>query len=127
MVQLTEHHGLLLWKNNMDNITITEKAKERLVSLMQDDKTNLELSVLGGGCSGMSYSLKYTDRKPTNNDKIYYFGEYPSILKMIVPFASYVYLIGTEVDFSDDLLNGGFRFNNPQSNRECGCGISFSV
>ena len=46
---------------------------------------------------------------------------------MIVPFASYVYLIGTEVDFSDDLLNGGFRFNNPQSNRECGCGISFSV
>ena len=127
MVQLTEHHGLLLWKNNMDNITITEKAKERLVSLMQDDKTNLELSVLGGGCSGMSYSLKYTDREPTNNDKIYYFGEYPSILKMIVPFASYVYLIGTEVDFSDDLLNGGFRFNNPQSNRECGCGISFSV
>ena len=111
----------------MDNITITEKAKERLVSLMQDDKTNLELSVLGGGCSGMSYSLKYTDRKPTNNDKIYYFGEYPSILKMIVPFTSYVYLIGTEVDFSDDLLNGGFRFNNPQSNRECGCGISFSV
>ena len=111
----------------MDNITITEKAKERLVSLMQEDKPNLELSVLGGGCSGMSYSLKYTDREPTNNDKIYYFGEYPSILKMIVPFASYVYLIGTEVDFSDDLLNGGFRFSNPQSNRECGCGISFSV
>ena len=99
MVQLTEHHGLLLWKNNMDNITITEKAKERLVSLMQDDKTNLELSVLGGGCSGMSYSLKYTDREPTNNDKIYYFGEYPSILKMIVPFASYVYLIGTGILF----------------------------
>ena len=107
----------------MNNITITEKAKERLASLMQEDKPNLELSVLGGGCSGMSYSLKYTDRKPTNDDKIYYFDK----LKMIVPFASYVYLIGTEVDFSNDLLNGGFKFNNPQSNRECGCGISFSV
>jgi len=107
----------------INDITITEKAKERLASLIQEDKPNLEFSVDGGGCSGMSYSLKYTDREPTNNDQVYHFDK----LKMIVPFASYVYLIGTEVDFSDDLLNGGFKFSNPQSNRECGCGISFSV
>ena len=42
-------------------------------------------------------------------------------------FASYVYLEGTEIDFSDDLLNGGFKFGNPQANRTCGCGTSFSV
>ena len=107
----------------MDNITITEKAKERLVSLMQDDKTNLELSVLGGGCSGMSYSFMFTDREPTSTDKIYNLGQF----KLYVPFTSFMYLMGTTVDFSDDLLNGGFKFINPQTERECGCGISFSI
>ena len=107
----------------MDNITITEKAKERLVSLLTDDKPNLELSVLGGGCSGMSYSFMYTDREPTSTDKIYNLGQF----KLYVPFSSFMYLMGTTVDFSDDLLNGGFKFINPQTERECGCGISFSI
>ena len=48
-------------------------------------------------------------------------------MKLIIPFASYVYLTDTEIDFSDDLLNGGFKFGNPQANRTCGCGTSFSV
>mgnify|MGYP001245265242 CR=1 FL=1 len=48
-------------------------------------------------------------------------------LNLIVPFSSFVYLIGTEIDFSSDLLNGGFKFTNPQANRSCGCGTSFSV
>jgi iron-sulfur cluster assembly protein len=107
----------------MDNITITEKAKERLVTLMQEDKPNLELSVLGGGCSGMSYSFMFTDRAPASTDKIYDLGQF----KLYVPFTSFMYLMGTTVDFSDDLLNGGFKFNNPQTERECGCGISFSI
>ena len=108
----------------MEKITITQKAKDRLIGLLSEDKPNVELSVSGGGCSGMSYSLKYTDREPTlRNDQVYDFNEF----KLIVPFASYVYLEGTKIDFSDDLLNGGFKFINPQSNRECGCGISFSV
>ena len=50
-----------------------------------------------------------------------------SYLELIVPFSSFVYLIGTKIDFSDDLLNGGFKFSNPQANRTCGCGTSFSV
>ena len=107
----------------MDNITITEKAKERLVSLLTDDKPNLELYVLGVGCSGMSYSFMYTDREPTSTDKIYNLGQF----KLYVPFTSFMYLMGTTVDFSDDLLNGGFKFINPQTERECGCGISFSI
>ena len=48
-------------------------------------------------------------------------------MKLLVPFDSYVYLMNTEIDFSDDLLNGGFKFGNPQANRTCGCGTSFSV
>ena len=107
----------------MEKITITQKAKDRLIGLLSEDKPNVELSVSGGGCSGMSYSLKYTDREPIHNDQVYDYNEF----KLIVPFASYVYLEGTKIDFSDDLLNGGFKFINPQSNRECGCGISFSV
>ena len=48
-------------------------------------------------------------------------------LELIIPFSSFVYLVGTQVDYSDDLLNGGFKFTNPQANRTCGCGTSFSV
>ena len=107
----------------MDNITITSKAKERLSTLLTEDKPNLELSVLGGGCSGMSYSFMFTDREPTSTDKIYNLGQF----KLYVPFTSFMYLMGTTVDFSDDLLNGGFKFINPQTERECGCGISFSI
>ena len=48
-------------------------------------------------------------------------------VKVVVPFSSYVYMMGLEIDYKDDLLNGGFQFNNPQANRSCGCGTSFSV
>ena len=107
----------------MEDIIITEKAKDRLISLLSEDKPNVELSVMGGGCSGLSYSFKYTDKEIVGSDKVYDYEQF----KLIVPFSSYVYLIGTEIDFSDDLLNGGFKFSNPQSNRECGCGVSFSM
>jgi len=103
-------------------ISITNKAVDRLKSLAKDS-TNVELSVVGGGCSGMSYNFKFTDREVNDRDKVYDYND----IKLLVPFASYVYLMNTEVDFSDDLLNGGFKFNNPQTDRECGCGISFSV
>ena len=86
---------------------------------------NVEFSVDGGGCSGMNYNLKFTDREPDDRDQIIYFAN--DSMKLLVPFASYVYLTGTEIDFSDDLLNGGFKFGNPQANRTCGCGTSFSV
>ena len=48
-------------------------------------------------------------------------------LELVIPFSSFVYLLGTKIDFSDDLLNGGFKFSNPRVNRTCGCGTSFSV
>ena len=60
-----------------------------------------------------------------DSDQVIYFAN--GTMKLIVPFASYVYLEDTEIDFSEDLLNGGFKFGNPQANRTCGCGTSFSV
>ena len=105
-------------------ITVTEKASRHLVRLAKDSN-NVEFAVEGGGCSGMNYMLNFTDREPTDQDQIIYFSK--GQMKLIVPFASYVYLMNTEIDYSDDLLNGGFRFGNPQANRTCGCGTSFSV
>ena len=105
-------------------ITITEKAGNHLKSLVKNTN-NVEFSVDGGGCSGMNYNLKFTDREPDDRDQIIYFAN--DSMKLLVPFASYVYLTVTEIDFSDDLLNGGFKFGNPQANRTCGCGTSFSV
>jgi len=105
-------------------ITITEKAGNHLHSV-SNDKDKVEFSVEGGGCSGMNYELKFTDREPNDRDQIVYFAE--GKMRLIIPFSSYVYLTGTEIDFSNDLLNGGFKFGNPNANRSCGCGISFSV
>ena len=105
-------------------ITITKQASNHLASVAKG-KHNVEFSVEGGGCSGMNYELKYTDKEPSGTDQVIYFAD--GSMKLIVPFASYVYLEDTEIDFSEDLLNGGFKFGNPQANRTCGCGTSFSV
>ena len=105
-------------------ITITEQAGNHL-SNVSKGQDKVEFSVEGGGCSGMNYDLKFTDRDTNDRDQIIYFAN--DSMKLLVPFASYVYLTGTEIDFSDDLLNGGFKFGNPQANRTCGCGTSFSV
>ncbi len=86
---------------------------------------NLYLNVTGGGCSGMNYALQFIDRELNDRDQIIYFAQ--GSMKLVIPFASYVYLTGTEIDYSNDLLNGGFKFGNPQANRTCGCGTSFSV
>ena len=107
----------------MEDVIITKKAKVRLVALLTEDKPNVEFSILGGGCSGLSYSFKYTDREIVPDDKVFDLDEF----KLIIPFTSYIYVSGTEIDFNDDLLNGGFVFNNPQAARGCGCGISFSI
>ena len=105
-------------------ITITEKAGNHLQSVSKG-KDKVLFSVEGGGCSGMNYELKFIDREPNEQDQVIHFSK--GQMKLVVPFASYVYLMNTEIDYSEDLLNGGFKFGNPQANRTCGCGTSFSV
>tara|TARA_B100001287_G_C22497088_1_gene441767 strand:- start:394 stop:756 length:363 start_codon:yes stop_codon:yes gene_type:complete len=102
------------------DIEITEAAINRL---LQVGYKQVEFSVEGGGCSGMNYKMTKFDRELKDNDKVIKEGD----LELVIPFSSFVYLIGTKIDFSDDLLNGGFKFSNPQANRTCGCGTSFSV
>ena len=105
-------------------ITITKQASNHLHDV-SNGQNNVEFSIDSGGCSGMNYELKFTDRKPNERDHIINFAN--NTMKMLVPFASYVYIMNTQIDWSADLLNGGFKFGNPQANRTCGCGISFSV
>ena len=105
---------------DLEDIIISDKARDRLLGL---GYTNVEFSTKGGGCSGMEYVLRPIERDINERDKVINSGD----LNLIVPFSSFVYLIGTQIDFSSDLLNGGFKFTNPQANRSCGCGTSFSV
>ena len=105
-------------------ITITKQASNHLHDV-SNGQNNVEFSIDSGGCSGMNYNLKFTNRKPNERDHIINFAN--DSMKLLVPFASYVYIMNTQIDWSADLLNGGFKFGNPQANRTCGCGISFSV
>lgn len=108
------------------NMTITETAKNKILTLKSEgnmDETHfVRVSVKGGGCSGLSYDLDF-DNKINPSDQIFEDkGE-----KIVMDMKSFLYLAGTELDFSDGLNGKGFMFNNPNATRECGCGSSFSV
>jgi iron-sulfur cluster assembly protein len=107
-------------------ITITEKAKEKIIELRQKDgltdNHNIRVSVEGGGCSGLMYNLNFDDR-PADGDEVFE----DQGIKILVNKKSLLYLLGTSLDFSDGLNGKGFQFVNPNATRTCGCGESFSV
>ena len=82
----------------------------------------VRVGVKSGGCSGLSYDLNF-DNKTNEDDKIYE----DNGVKIIVDKKSFLYLIGTTLEFSGGLNGKGFVFNNPNANRTCGCGESFSL
>ncbi|MET1057648.1 MAG: iron-sulfur cluster assembly accessory protein [Pedobacter sp.] len=107
-------------------ITITEKAKGKIDHLMQESQMDtdyfLRVSVKGGGCSGLSYNLDF-DNEEKKDDQ---FFEDKGV-RIALDMKSFLYLAGTELDFTDGLNGKGFAFNNPNATRSCGCGESFSV
>ena len=108
-----------------ESIILTNDAAKRVSAILSgEDKKGyfLRVSVANGGCSGMSYNLTF-DNKEEEFDKIF---ESKGI-KIICDLKSWFYVRGTEIDFSDDLLSGGFKLNNPNANKTCGCGTSFSA
>ncbi|MBC7691054.1 MAG: iron-sulfur cluster insertion protein ErpA [Methylotenera sp.] len=110
-------------------IQITEKAVKEIKRIQTTEEaakgaeTMLRVMVAGGGCSGMSYKLGFDDKPAGPNDKVF---EKDGV-KVIIDPKSYLFLSGTELDFSDGLNGTGFVFNNPNAKRTCGCGSSFSV
>jgi len=108
-------------------IKVSESAKKKVISLMEEDgfdATNdyVRVGVKSGGCSGLSYDLTF-DKEKLENDKVFEEND----IKIIVDKKSFLYLVGTTLEFSGGLNGKGFVFNNPNANRTCGCGESFSL
>jgi iron-sulfur cluster assembly protein len=107
-------------------IQVTERAIKRIRAAMEKEgispaEGGLRLGVMGGGCSGLSYSIKF-DSRPRERDRIYEFDD----VRVFVDPKSFVYLHGMTLDYEETLMRQGFNFVNPNSSRACGCGSSFS-
>ena len=108
-------------------IKVSDTAKKKIIDLMQDDgfdaaRDYVRVGVKSGGCSGLSYDLKF-DKEIGENDKVFEDND----IKVAVEKKSFLYLAGTILEFSGGLNGKGFVFNNPNASRTCGCGESFSL
>ncbi len=107
-------------------IFISEKAKDKVISLMQEagvgDDYFIRVSVVGGGCSGLSYKMDF-DNENRANDQVFE----DRGLKIVTDLKSFLYLCDTTLEYSDGLNGKGFHFINPNASRTCGCGESFAV
>lgn len=118
---------LILFMENGEIFTISEKAKTQLLKLMGEDEKFtpnhfLRVGVKGGGCSGLSYELGFDDIPQDGDSDFITQG-----IKVRIDKKSFLYLFGTELDFTDGLNGKGFHFNNPNASRTCGCGESFAI
>jgi iron-sulfur cluster assembly protein len=128
------------WLNSMTTVTepstpqatakgiaVTDKAIAKIRSAMAKegiapDQGGLRLGVQGGGCSGLSYNIRF-DTEPRERDRIFQFGE----VRVFVDPKSFIYLHGMTLDYQETLMQQGFVFVNPQATKSCGCGTSFSA
>ena len=110
----------------VQGLQVTERAVKRIRLAMAKEgispqEGGLRLGVMGGGCSGLSYSIKF-DTHPRERDRIYEFEG----VRVFVDPKSFLYLHGMTLDYEETLMRQGFNFINPNSTRSCGCGSSFS-
>lgn len=107
-------------------VTVTDKAKERISQIMMaqnyDSTYFVRVAVESGGCSGLSYDLKF-DNEELKGDQFFEDND----VRICLDIKSFLYLAGTELDYSDGLNGKGFEFHNPNASRTCACGESFSV
>lgn len=107
-------------------IFISDKAKERVLKIWHDEQLTpahfVRVSVTSGGCSGLAYNMNF-DNQAKENDEVFE----DKGIKLVVDPKSILYLLGTELDFSEGLNGKGFYFNNPNASRTCSCGESFSL
>jgi iron-sulfur cluster assembly protein len=107
-------------------ITISDAAAEKIRSLFAENNISnthfIRVGVVGGGCSGLSYKLDFDDTIAPMDQEFEDKG-----IKIVCDIKSFLYLVNTELDFSDGLNGKGFNFINPNASRSCGCGESFAV
>ncbi len=120
-------------KNSDDGkgILITNDALEQISTLLksQSDKKALRVGVRSGGCSGMSYTMDFIGGNEINpDDKVYdYSLKADQTFQVVCDPKSLLYIYGMQLDFSKELIGGGFNFVNPNASQTCGCGSSFAV
>src|SRR5213075_2888867 len=107
-------------KGDYQMITVTEIAKQKAIFLMKEENKPadafIRVGVEGGGCSGLTYKLEF-DNQMREGDKVFE----DKGIKIVCDRKSFLYLVGTELDFSDGLNGKGFQFINPNASRTCGC------
>jgi iron-sulfur cluster assembly protein len=108
-------------------IKVSDTASKKIVNMMQEEgfdatQDYVRVGVKSGGCSGLSYELKF-DKEISENDKVFEDNN----VKIAVEKKSFLYLAGTILEFSGGLNGKGFVFNNPNASITCGCGESFSL
>jgi iron-sulfur cluster assembly protein len=111
---------------NQKGVQITGNALKRIRIAMAKEgispsEGGLRLGVQGGGCSGLSYNIRF-DTQPRERDRIYQFED----VRVFVDPKSFIYLHGMVLDYEETLMRQGFNFINPNSTKSCGCGSSFS-
>ena len=109
------------------SVQVTERALERVRAAMEKEgispeQGGLRLGVQGGGCSGLSYNIRF-DTQPRERDRVFQFGS----VRLFVDPKSFIYLGGMILDYENSLIKQGFNFVNPNASRSCGCGSSFSA
>ena len=112
---------------NAKSVQVTERALDRIRAAMATEAVSpeqggLRLGVQGGGCSGLSYNIRF-DTRPRERDRVFTFGD----IRVFVDPKSFIYLGGMILDYENTLIKQGFNFINPNSSRSCGCGSSFSA
>ncbi len=110
------------------DISISDRAIERIDQIRTEQNVPkdafLKVGVVSGGCSGLTYDLDFdSDVEPQENDKVFELNG----MKVLVDMRSFLYLAGTELDYTDGLEGEGFHFHNPNASRTCSCGESFSI
>ena len=112
-------------------LIITNNAIEQISNLLkgQSDKKALRVGVRSGGCSGMSYTMDFIESNEINpDDKVYdYSLKADQGFQVVCDPKSLLYIYGMQLDFSKELIGGGFNFVNPNASQTCGCGSSFAV
>lgn len=106
-------------------LTLTETAATKVNEFLNQHgrpDAGLRVRVVGGGCSGFQYQLALDDDAADGDEVFEQNG-----VKLFVDSKSFMYLNGTQIDYVEDIMGSGFRFNNPNSTGSCGCGESFQV
>ena len=107
-------------------ISVSESARIKILELILkdnlDDTYFLRVGVKGGGCAGIQYSMEFNNKLNENDE---YFED--KGIKIVCDKRSLLYLFGTELNYSDGLNGKGFEWENPNADRTCSCGTSFSV